>query len=214
MKKYNPLPASKLSVSLSPSRLKFSHTGSARTKDLDSRKCQQRAFEALELALTINRSGYNIYLSGEKGLGRTRFVKDFLAPRSVSMKTPGDLIYLNNFQDPDQPVIIRMPPGTAKQFKRDLGAAVKKLKESIPSGFEQDFYIRKHGDLIKEYNEIRENLLSRMENQANKNGFSLNVDENGSLTLFPLVEGKVLTPEEFEKLNPDLKKILNRKAAK
>ncbi len=214
MKQYKPLPASKLSVSLAPSKIRFSHTGAVRSKNFDSRKCQQRAFEALELALTINRPGYNIYLSGEKGLGRTRFVKDFLAPRISSMKTPGDYIYVNNFHDPDQPLAIQMPPGTARQFKRDLGAAVKKIRESIPSGFEQDFYVRKHGDLIKEYNEIRENLLTRMENQANKNGFSLNVDENGSLTLFPLVEGKVLTSEEFEKLDPEVKKNLKQESGR
>ena len=214
MKKYTPLPASKLSVYLSPSRLKFTHTGSARSKDFNSRKCQQRAFEALELALTIDRPGYNIYISGEKGLGRTRFVQDFLASRASTMETPGDLIYVNNFQDTDKPIVIKMPPGTARKFKRDLGSAIKKIRESIPSGFEQDFYVRKHGDLIKEYNDIRENLLSRMENQANKNGFSLNVDENGSLNLFPLVEGKVLTPEEFEKLNPELKKALKQESGK
>ncbi len=214
MKKNKPLPPSRLSVSLAPARLKFSHTGAVRSNDFDSRKCQQRAFEALELALTIDRPGYNIYLCGEKGLGRTRFVKDFLTPRAASMKIPGDFIYVNNFQDPDQPTAIEIPPGSARQFKRDLGAAIKKIRESIPSGFEQDFYVRRHGDLIKQYNDIRENLLSRMEHQANKNGFSLNVDENGSLTLFPLVEGKVLTPEEFEKLNPDLKKNLKQESSK
>jgi lon-related putative ATP-dependent protease len=214
MKKYNPLPASKLSVAVSPSSLKFSHTGIVHTDDFDSRKCQQRAFEALELALTIERPGYNIYISGEKGLGRTRFARDFLAPRAASMDTPRDLIYVNNFQDQDQPRVIKMPSGTARQFKKDLGIAVKKIRESIPSGFEQDFYVRKHGDLIKEYNDIRENLLSSMENQANKNGFSLNVDENGSLSLFPLVEGKVLTPEEFEKLKPDLKKSLKKESGR
>jgi len=214
MKKNKPLSASRLSVALSPSRLGFSHTGTVRSSDFDSRKCQQRAFEALELALTIDRPGYNVYLCGEKGLGRTRFVKDFLTPRAGCMKIPGDYIYVNNFHDPDQPIAIEIPPGTARKFKRDLNASVKKIRESIPSGFEQDFYVRKHGDLVKEYNEIRENLLSRMENQANKNGFNLNVDETGSLTLFPLVEGKVLTPEEFEKLNPDIKKNLKQDSNK
>ncbi len=214
MKKSKPLPASRLSVSLAPSQLGFTHTGSVRTTDCDSRKCQQRAYEALELALSINCPGYNIYLSGEKGLGRTRFVRDFLGPRAASMETPGDLIYVNNFQDSDRPLVMKTPPGLARQFKKDLTAAVKKIRESIPSGFEQDFYVRKHGDIIKEYNDTRENLLSRMENQANKNGFSLNVDENGSLTLFPLVEGKVLTPEEFEKLNPELKKNLKGESSR
>ncbi|WP_028574056.1 Lon protease family protein [Desulfonatronovibrio hydrogenovorans] len=214
MKKVKALPASRLSVSLAPSRLGFSHSGSVRFGSVDFKKCQERAYEALELALTIERPGYNVYLSGEKGLGRTRFVRDFLDPRAASKKPPSDWVYVNNFQDPDQPLAISLPPGQAKGFKRDLAAAVKRIRESIPSGFEQDFYVRKHGDLIKDYNDARESLLSRMENQAHKNGFSLNVDESGSLTLFPLVEGKVLTPEEFEKLNPDLRRSLKDESSR
>ncbi|MFP4084038.1 MAG: Lon protease family protein [Desulfonatronovibrio sp.] len=214
MKKNIPLPASKLRVSLSPSKIRYAHTRISRPEDFDAGKCQQRAFEALGLALTITRPGYNIYLSGEKGLGRTRFVQDFLEPRAASMKIPEDFIYVNNFLDPDQPLAVALPPGMARKFKRDMNLAVKKIRESIPLGFEQDFYIRKHGDLIKEYNDIRENLLSSMEHKANKNGFSLSVDENSSLTLYPLVEGKVLTPEEFEKLNPELKKELKQESNK
>ncbi|RQD58800.1 MAG: ATP-binding protein [Desulfonatronovibrio sp. MSAO_Bac4] len=214
MKKAKPLQPSKLSIFLTPSKIRFSDTKTARYGAFDSRNCQQRAFEALELALTITRPGYNIYLSGEKGLGRTRFVKDYLKPRAEAKKAPSDWIYVNNFQDPDRPLAIDLPPGKARNFKRDLAAAVKKIRQAIPAGFEQDFYVRRHGDLIKEYNDIREGLLTRMEHQANKNGFSLNVDENGSLTLFPLVEGKVLTSEEFEKLDSSLRKELNQESAR
>ena len=214
MKKIKPLPSSRLGVSLSPSKIKFSHTGLPDSKAFDTRDCQQRAYEALELALSIDHPGYNIYLSGEKGLGRTRFIRDFLSPRAASMKTPDDFIYVNNFQNADEPVVLNLPAGLARQFKRDLAASVKNIKESIPLAFEQDFYVRKHGDIIKEYNDTRENLLSHMENKANKNGFSLSVDENGSLTLFPLIEGKVLTPEEFDKLSPDIRKNLKNESSK
>ncbi len=208
MKKYDSLPAEKLSVSLPPSRVKFKHTGKVKPKEPCFKSCQQRAFEALELALAINRSGYNVYLCGEKGLGRTRFIKDVLSPRAEKKPTPGDWIYVYNFEDPDRPVAIDLPPGHARRFRQDMMKMVKSLRESIPSGFEQDFYIRRHGDLLKDYNETRENLLSRMEHKAHQNGFSLSVDENGSLNLYPLVDGKAPTPEEFERLSPELKKNL------
>ncbi len=208
MKKYTPLPSNKLSTTLPTSQIKFPHTGKVKFRGSNFRNIQTRAFEALELAMAIKRPGYNVYLSGEKGLGRTQFIRDFLAPWSQSLSTPRDQVYVNNFRDPDKPRVIYLPPGTARNLKQDMAEAIKKIRETIPSGFEQDFYVRKHGDLLKDYRETRETLLSRMENKAHENGFSLNVDENGSLNLYPLVEGKVLTPEEFERLGPELKKDL------
>ncbi|WP_291320328.1 ATP-binding protein [Desulfonatronospira sp.] len=202
------VPPSSLSIKLPASRIGFSHTGRAAARRDNKQIFQQRAFDALELALAIKRSGYNVYLSGEKGLGRNRFILDFLSPRAEKMPTPGDWIYVNNLQEPDQPLVIGLPPGSAREFRREMQAAIKKIRESIPAGFEQDFYIRKHGDLIKEYNETRENLLSRMEHKAHRSGFSLSVDENGSLTLYPLVEGRAMDPGEFEKLESEVRKDL------
>ncbi len=202
------VPASRLSIKLPPSRIGFSHTGRAAALRDKKQVFQQRAFEALELSLAIKRPGYNAYLSGEQGLGRNRFILDFLAPRAEKMPTPGDWIYVSNLQDPDRPLAIALPPGSAREFRGEMQTAIKKIRESLPAGFEQDFYIRKHGDLIKDYNEARENLLSRMEHKAHKSGFSLSVDENGSLTLYPLVEGKAMDPEEFEKLDSKVRKEL------
>ncbi len=214
MKKIKPLSPSKLRVTLAPSKIRFTSTQTAKKTFPDSRHWQQRAFEAFELALSISKPGYNIYLSGEKGLGRTNFVRDCLAPRADQAKAPDDWLYVNNFQNPDEPLAIRLPSGQGRGFKKDMAAVVKKIREFIPLGFEQDFYVRRHGDLIKEYNDARENLLSRMEYQATSSGFSLNVDENGSLTLFPLIEGKVLTTDEFEKLDPELKKKLKQESSR
>ncbi|WP_291322292.1 ATP-binding protein [Desulfonatronospira sp.] len=208
MTKKHMVPASRLCVRLASSKIPFSHTGGTAARRHKEQVFQQRAFDAMELAVSIKRPGYNVYLSGEQGLGRNQFILDFLGPRAAKMPTPGDWIYVNNLQDPDNPLAISLPPGSARDFRRELQTAVKKIRESIPAGFEQDFYIRKHGDLIKEYNETRENLLSRMEHKAHKSGFSLSVDENGSLSLYPLVEGKAMDPEEFEKLGPEVKKDL------
>ncbi len=205
MNKKQSLSSGRLSISLPSSRIRFSHTGMVKSRELSFKSCQQRAFEAMELALIIQRPGYNVYLCGGKGLGRTRFIQDFLMPRASSMATPRDWVYVNNFQDPDQPMAIDLPPGAGRRFRQDMADAVKNIRETIPSGFEQDFYVRRHRDLLKEYNEARETLLSHMEHKAHKNGFSMSVDEKGSLNLSPLVEGKVLTPEDFERLNPELK---------
>ncbi len=47
-----------------------------------------------------------------------------------------------------------------------------------------------------------------MEEAAHKKGFSLNFDDSGAVSLTPLVDGKVLSSEEFDKLDASLKKVL------
>lgn len=46
---------------------------------------------------------------------------------------------------------------------------------------------------------------------AGGQGFNLDVDEQGSLTLYPLVEGRRLSEEEFDKLDRGLRQKLKRK---
>ncbi len=200
-----PLRPTSLRVKLNPKKIIFPEKEVA--SYASSVVYQQRALEALELGLYIQKPGYNIYLSGEPGLGRTNFLSNFLRPRALQGETPVDWIYLYNFDDPDKPIAVDLPPGQGKKFKRDLAKAIKKIRLAIPVAFEQDNYVQRHDYLIKEFNAARDNLLDRMEEHANLSGFSLNMEE-GALTLYPLMEGKVLTPEEFERLDPEVKKKL------
>ncbi|MBT8763105.1 AAA family ATPase [Desulfohalobiaceae bacterium Ax17] len=207
----NALGPTSLRVKLNPKKISFAE--STKPSYASSVVYQQRALEALELALYIQKKGYNVYLSGEPGLGRTYFVSSFLKPRALQGETPVDWIYVYNFDDPDRPLAISLPPGQGKELKRDLAKAIKKIRQAIPVAFEQDNYVQRHDRLIKEFNAARDNLLDRMEEHANLSGFSLNM-EDGALTLYPLMEGKVLTPDEFERLDPDVKKKLKTQSNK
>jgi len=207
----NTLGPTSLRVKLNPKKINFAE--STKPSYPSSVVYQQRALEALELALYIQKKGYNVYLSGEPGLGRTYFVSSFLKPRALQGETPVDWIYVYNFDDPDRPLAISLPPGQGKELKRDLAKAIKKIRQAIPVAFEQDNYVQRHDRLIKEFNAARDNLLDRMEEHANLSGFSLNM-EDGALTLYPLMEGKVLTPDEFERLDPDVKKKLKTQSNK
>jgi len=171
-------------------------------------KIQPRAQSAMEMALAIKSREYNVYLAGDPHLGRTYFARSFLDPAAAAAATPPDLIYVHNFEDPDRPRIIRLPAGQGRRLKAALVKAVTDIKAEIPVHFEREAYLAKRQTLLRGFNTGRDELYADMEARAKDEGFSLALDDQGALTLYPLLEGKVVSDEEFEHLEPDLKKEL------
>lgn len=174
-------------------------------------RTQPRAHAALNLALTISGREHHVYLAGEPSMGRTHFARRFLDPAAAKAKTPPDWVYVHNFDDPDRPRAISLPPGQGKVFKTTLAKAVTDMREEIPARFERETYQTEKQTLLRGYNADRESVLDEMEARAKAEGYSLFVDDQSGFTLYPLLEGKVVSDEEFERLDPDLKKALKAK---
>jgi predicted ATP-dependent protease len=177
------------------------------------RPFQPRALQALRLGLNIRTVEYNIYLAGEPGLGRSYLVKNFLAPLAAQEPVPRDWIYTFNFKDPDRPRAIALDPGQGKQLKEELAKAIRNIRHDLPARYEHESYVTRHDALINAYNTKRDKLLETMETRANARGFSLHADDDGSLSLYPLVEGKVLSPDEYERLDHSLRQDLKQQSA-
>lgn len=175
-------------------------------------RTQPRAHAALDLALSIGGREYNVYLAGEPSMGRTHFARTFLDPAAAKGATPPDWLYVHNFDDPDRPRAISLPPGQGKGFKTALAKAVADMREEIPARFEREAYQTQKQSLMRGYNADRETVLDEMEERAKGEGYSLFIDDQGGFTLYPLLEGKVVSDEEFERLDPELKKTLKAKS--
>ncbi len=174
-------------------------------------RTQPRAHAALSLALTIGGREHNVYLAGEPYLGRTYFARSFLDPAAARAATPPDWLYVYNFDDPDRPRAVSLPAGQGRGFKTALAKAVSDLREEIPARFEREAYLTQKQSLLRGYNADRETVIDEMEQRAKGEGYSLFVDDQGGFTLYPLLEGKVVSDEEFERLDPELKKTLKAK---
>ena len=67
---------------------------------------QERAVSALNFALEIHDSGYNIFVTGSYGTGRTTIVTDLLHATAKKQSVPHDLAFVFNFQKPSNHMII------------------------------------------------------------------------------------------------------------
>lgn len=213
MAKLSPLPAKRLRATLDPSRITCDSSKGIPANG-HRRPPQPRALQALELALHIRDGGYNIFLSGGANLGRTYMLREFLAPHARKSATPPDLIYVHNFEDADKPRLLAVPAGQGKKLRTELAQALAQVRKEIPTRLENEAFVKKRADLLEKFQEVRAKLFKEMDAVAVDQGFNLDMDDNGSLTLYPLVEGKRLSEDEFEQLDTKLRQSLKLKGDK
>ena len=201
-----PLSASRLHATIDPARIPWETS-----KDIPlprngrQNPFQPRAMQALDLALQIKNQGYNVYLSGEADLGRSHMLLSYLGPQAKKLPTPNDLVYVHNFSDPDRPHLFALPAGMGKKFKQNLKELVELIRVELPRRFEASTFVKRRAKLVDNFQNARMGLLRKMNSVAVGKGFNLDMDESGGLTLHPLVEGKRLSEEEFDKLDTNLR---------
>src|SRR3974377_728393 len=81
---------------------------------------QERPIRAIRFGLDITSPGYNIYVSGLTGTGKTTVIKLFLDEIAATMPTPDDWCYVYNFRDPNSPTVFNLPAGKAKTLKAEM----------------------------------------------------------------------------------------------
>jgi len=204
------LKANRLRASLDPAKIPYNTSSDIPERNVYPR-FQPRAIQALSLALEIKGNEHNIYVSGEPNMGRTYFVKSFLTPAAAKGSAPCDWVFLYNFEDNDKPISVSMPAGQGRKLKQAQHKAMTHIKQEIPARFEKDAFQKKHERMVKKYNTKRETLFSQMDVTAEKENFSLSLDDEGVLTLSPIVKGEIVSDKDFDSLKPALRKQLKAK---
>ncbi len=210
MRTFASLTPNKLRPRLNPSRIPYA-TSDEIPRSSNHRPPQPRALQALELAIHVRDKGYNIYLFGVTNKDRTRLVRDFLRPHCKKAPTPPDLLYVNNFDDPDSPRLISVPAGQGKKLKKALSETIGRIRKEIPMRFEHEAFTRRRTGLLNKFQTRKDKLFQKMDLVAGNEGFNLDMNDGGSMTLYPLVEGKRLSEQEFAKLESSQRKELKAK---
>ncbi len=117
-----------------PEQLQFETT--ADLPDLMDAVGQERALRSLEFGLGVQENGFNLYISGETGTGRTSTIRNLLRQRAKDEPTPEDWLYVYNFKDQESPVSISLPAGGGVQFVSEMKEFVEGIKLDIPKSLE------------------------------------------------------------------------------
>ncbi|MCM8802477.1 MAG: AAA family ATPase, partial [Candidatus Omnitrophica bacterium] len=171
---------------------------------------QERAKRALEFGLKIKSKGYNIFVTGITGSGRTTSVEQAVKKIAEQGKTPDDWCYVYNFTNPDTPNILRFPPGKANEFKKDMEDLVNEIKVELPKKFESEVYEEHRNQIIKDFQNKRNQLLDQIERSAKNSGFQIKQTPSG-IVFIPLIEGQPIKEEDLEKLTDETKEEIRKK---
>ena len=171
---------------------------------------QERAVRALKFGLGIRERGFNVYVAGFPGTGRTTAVKNFLEEMARAEPVPSDWCYVNNFSDQYEPKAIKLPPGKGKDFQRDMKNFIENARTALPKAFESEDYAAKREATIKILENQRKELIDQLNSKARKEGFFIQSTPIG-LLLIPIIRGKPATEEELMTLPPKIREEIQEK---
>jgi lon-related putative ATP-dependent protease len=183
---------------------------SAELTGLETLIGQERAIRALRFGLGIQEPGFNIYVAGLPGTGKATAVRRFLEDLATERAVPSDWCYVNNFRDPYRPRALQLPPGRGKALEEDMRKLVEAMQGEIRGAFESDEYATQRDEIVHAFEERREELLAQVTEQAEREGFLIQVTSIGLATI-PARKGKPLTEEEFVALSDKERREISQK---
>ncbi|WP_022663895.1 Lon protease family protein [Desulfospira joergensenii] len=187
----------------------FDFATTADLEPLDSVIGQRRGVEAIDFGLNMKDPGYHIFITGEEGTGKSTIIKEILAAHAKDRDTPGDLCLVNNFDDEYCPMPMEMPTGSAVFFSRRMAQFIETLKVKLPQVFDDKVFQEKQDKIKQEAAQNNQDFLSPVEEAAAKLGIGIVKTEQG-VQAVPLKDGRPMSQEEFQEVEPDRKKILEQ----
>ena len=163
---------------------------------------QDRAMEALRLGLKIKdpRNRYNVFVSGDAGLGKASAVTHFLKELSREQPTPPDICYVHNFQVPHRPRYLLLPAGKGRELKQDMDRCIDFLKRELPKVLESEEFKAQAKEERERFVARREELFRRLEERARGLGFAIQRTPVGINTIPLKPDGTPYSQEEYEAL--------------
>ena len=209
MKKNNELSYKDLKMTCDPEVFHFETT--QELEPINDGIGQERGIKALEFGINVDVKGNNIYLEGPSGVGKTMYAKNYLDKISLKKKVPNDWCYIYNFQNPNEPVAVSLPAGNGKEFQESMDGFIKEVKKDIKKTFNADDFEKEKTLIKKEFEEKREIVMTKLNEDSLKYGFQVKSAQNG-IYMMPVIEGKVIPEEEFDKLEDKIKQEYEAKS--
>jgi lon-related putative ATP-dependent protease len=188
----------------------FKCESTAELKPLEEIIGQDRALKALQLGLTIEDKGFNVFASGFPGTGRKTAIVDYVRGLAKKMPVPPDWCYVNNFGDPTNPHVLKLPAGWGEKFKKNMEKFVSEAIRTLKKTFESEEYAQKVSGKLKSLEEERKENVNKLSKMTMDAGFQLQQSPIG-LLLIPIVNGQPITNEQFAALPPQVAEKIQKK---
>ncbi len=200
-KKHKELKAKNLAAKLNFAPLKIKSTD-------DAKPCckiigQDRAVKAIHLGLKIRRRGYNIFVTGLSGTGRSTTIKQLLENLDSNTPKLNDVCYVNNFKDADCPLAITFEAGQGRQFKKDVEYIIDSLRKVVPKILGGQDYKNRRVRIAADFEGRQKEIFAGFEKKMKEAGFvmvQMQVGMSVRNELQPMIDGEPMDMARLEHL--------------
>ena len=171
---------------------------------------QDRAQEAIRFGLEVDKPGYNLFVTGLTGTGKTSAIQTHLQSivdnldRQEKRRPISDWTYVYNFEDPDRPNIIRLPRGSGKVYRQQISLALRTFQAEIPKVLGNETFEHQCRTHEESNRKATQELMSGLEQAGQVVNFAVQLTPNG-ISIFPMMEDRPMTPEEYQALEAEPK---------
>jgi len=165
---------------------------------------QERAVQAISFGLNMQASGYNIFVTGVDGTGKSTIVQKLVHQNASQQDVGSDYCMINNFKDSYKPRVIRVPAGKGCELTKAMLKMVSDLRVEMPKAFQDSAFQDRQRAIQEHFNEQQRKIYSRLEKLAEAKDMKLQKTPVGFQSI-PMVDGKPLTQKAFATLNDDQK---------
>ena len=175
----------------------FQFADTSELDPLDEVIGQERAVQAIDFGLNMKSPGYNIFVTGIAGTGKSTIVWDIIGRFAAELPAPDDWCMVNNFKDEYCPKAIRVPSGKAVSFSKSVHRLIDDLRTEIPKAFESKLAQDRLSEIQNAFADQQKAMLEKVEVSAEQKQIRISRDDSGFQPV-PYRHGKQISTEEFE----------------
>lgn len=174
---------------------------------------QERALSAVKTAMQIKQRGFNLYVCGNVGMGKTAYVLSIVNKLAKEQSAPNDLCYIYNFDTPNEPLAVELEAGQGRIFKEDMNKFISAIKNELEKAFNSDDLEKEKKVLTAKYEEKKNSIMHKFDEYTTSEGFKIKTTETG-IYFSPIYNGTVLNEQEFNQLDEKTKASFKEKSPK
>ena len=170
---------------------------------------QDRAVKAIEFGLGMDARGYNIFVSGLSGTGKSSVITSHLEAAVERRVAEGkeqkfhDWVYLHNFERPDQPTSARLPQSMGNELARTTDRLLQVIINDLPAALNDEAHTERIRQLNEQIANQRRELISAVEREADQRGFAVQASQAGIAVIPKQQDGQPMTQEQYMALTEE-----------